>query len=178
MKAEHVTRRMSTLSPIPPRSVSGDYRMSAVIRLLPEELSERHPIDWMTYGDDGLGEAVGAAFKASNGHYFGFEHHFHTRKLGNHGTSILTLYQSPDEAGTLDAALCDLGLTTADTLWIREDLQFIPCDLIRQDDNGNQFRVGTYRCRADETAGQRKLAASFHKQEYWIQAHEPINQCD
>jgi hypothetical protein len=168
---------MSTLSPVPFGSVSGDYRPSAIIRFFPEELSEHHPIEWTRYDDDGLGVAVGAAFKASNGHYFGLEHHFHSRTLGQHGTAIVTLYQSPKEAETMDAALCDLGLTTADLISMRDDLQFARCDLIRQDDNGNQFCVGTYRCRADAVADQRKLTASFHKQDYWIQAHDSVQQC-
>ncbi len=168
---------MITLTPVRFGSISGDYRASAVVRLLPEELSELCLFDWTRYDEDGLGETVGAAFKASNGCYFGFEHHFHARTLGHHGTSVVTPYQSPKEAETLDAVLCDLGLTTADTLWIREDIQLVPCDLMRQDDNGNQFCVGTYRCRADATAEQHNLAASFHKQDYWIQAHEPVNQC-
>ena len=167
---------MSRLAPVRFGSISGDYRASAVVQFSPEELSDRYLIDWTHYDEDGLGETVGAAFRASNGCYFGFEHHFHARTLGHHGTSIVTLYQSPTEAETLDAVLCDLGLTTADTLWIREDVHLVPCDLIRQDDNGNQFCVGTYRCRADATAEQSKLAASFHKQDYWIQAHEPIHQ--
>jgi hypothetical protein len=163
---------MSTLSQIPLGSVSGEYCMAAIVRFLPEELSERVPIDWTRYDDDGLGEAIGAAFKASNGQYFGFNHHFHTRTLGHHGTSIVTLQQSPDEAGTLDEALGLLELTTDDMIWIREDIRLVACDLIRQDDHGNQFCVGTYRCRADAAAEQRKLAASFHKQDYWIRVHE------
>ena len=166
---------MRTLVQIPPKSVSGDYRPSAIIHFLPEELSERHTIDWMRYDDDGLGEALGAAFKASNDHHFGLEHHLHSRRLGQHGTAILTLYQRPHESETIDAALCDLGLTSADIISVRDDIKFTPCELIRQDDNGNQFCVGTYRCRADACAAQRKLAASFHKQDYWIRKHEHLN---
>ena len=168
---------MSTLVQVPHRSVSGDYRESAAIRLVPEELSERHSIDWMHYEEDGLGKAAGAAFRASNGHYFGVVHLFHTRVLGQHGSGILTLHASPEEADTLDAALCDLGLTTADTTWIRDDIHLTPHDLIRQDDHGNRFCVGTYSCRADALAAQRQLAASIHKQDYWIHAHEQATQC-
>jgi len=166
---------MSTLVQVPPRSVSGDYCSSALIRFLPEELSERHTIDWMTYDDDGLGEALGAAFKASNEQYFGLVHHLHSRRLGQHGTAVLTLHLCPHESETLDAALCDLGLTSADIISVREDIKFTPCELIRQDDNGNEFCVGTYRCRADALAQQRKLAAGFHKQDYWIRKHEHLS---
>jgi hypothetical protein len=162
---------MSALVPAPPGSISGDFRPSASIRFLPEELSERFQIEWEHYEIDGLGEAAGAAFKASNGQYFAVEHLYHMRTLGRHGSGLITLFRSPAEAETIDAALCDLELTSEDLTWLRDDIQFTPCDLVRQDDHGNQFTVGTYRCRADATAMIRHLTASAHKQDYWIHDH-------
>lgn len=155
-----------TLVQIPHRSVSGDYRPSAVIRLTPAELSAQHEIDWMRYNDDGLGETLSATFQTPTGEHFRFE--FHVQAPNPH-TAIVTLCHSPAEADTLDTALQILGLTSADCTWLRDDIHFIPHDLIRQDDHGNQFCVGTYRRYADALAAQRQLTANFHKQEYWIQ---------
>ncbi len=44
----------------------------------------------------------------------------------------------------------------------------MPCELWRQDDNGNRFLVGTF---SDRTAAEQKLAEltrTPHKQSYWI----------
>lgn len=45
-----------------------------------------------------------------------------------------------------------------------------PHDLIRLDDNGNQFRVGTFPSRAAAEEKLAQLAAGGHKQTYWVEA--------
>jgi hypothetical protein len=165
---------MPTPSQIPLGSVRGDYRPSAVIGRLPEEFAACLRIDWTRYEDDGWGEAMGAAFRASNGRYFALEHHFHTRRDGVASTSLITLFQDSEEAATIDLALCDLGLTMQDVTWLRDDVRLVPHDLIRQDDYGNQFCVGTFRCHADALAEQGRLTAAVHKQDYWIRAHAEV----
>ncbi len=169
-------RLVNTFVQVPFGSIKGNYLQSAVIRLDPEQLSVRHSIEWTQYVEDGLGPAVGAAFKASNGQYFGVGQLLHYRNQGQHGCGIQTLFESPAEAQTLECGFCDLGITSADIVWIREDLQLPAYDLIRQDDHGNQFLVGTYPLRADALDAQRKISAGVHKQDSWIQAHQPANQ--
>ncbi len=44
----------------------------------------------------------------------------------------------------------------------------MPCELWRQDDNGNRFLVGTFIDRAAAESRLAELARTPHKQAYWI----------
>jgi len=50
----------------------------------------------------------------------------------------------------------------------------MPCDLWRQDDNGNRFPVGTFPDRAAAEARLAELTRFPHKQTYWI-TEQPAN---
>lgn len=161
---------MTIFKQVPSGSLVGDYRPVALLRCLPTELSKRYAIEWTHGVEDGLGEVVGACFTASNGQHFVLEHYPKSPEPGKRCTSVLTLHQSVSAAEALDAVLGDLKMTSEDVEWLREDLRFVPHALIRQDDHGNRFCVGTYLCRADALAAWRTLARGQHKQEYWTEA--------
>jgi hypothetical protein len=44
----------------------------------------------------------------------------------------------------------------------------MPCELWRQDDNGNRFLVGIYSDRAAAEQKMAELTRTLHKQSYWI----------
>ena len=145
----------------------GDYRPSAVLRLLPENIAIAGYGQWLKYHVDGFGETCGIPFLTENGRYVGFEHHYPTRKMKFTGTHILTPFQSSDEAFLLDLILEEFEFTTADLNWIRGDLKLTPHQIVRLDDNGIESSVGVFACKADAQAKIRTFEPAGHKQTYW-----------
>ncbi|MEV0980728.1 SPOR domain-containing protein [Streptomyces sp. NPDC049915] len=52
---------------------------------------------------------------------------------------------------------------------MNESTIFLPWLVIRQDDNGNRYRVGRYATRAEAQRVADGLDATGHKQLYWVE---------
>lgn len=50
-----------------------------------------------------------------------------------------------------------------------QSFNFHPYNLWRQDDNGHQFLIETFPCRADAVNAMKEFEARLHKQTYWIE---------
>ena len=151
---------------IPESELSGSrLTEGACIFRAPEMINIGEPIEWDCYDDDGLGPAKIALFRTDDGTLFSLQHHDLSPRR-----DFMIVYVRPDDIAThVDSALIALGLTSSDLCWIPPTVSLRPARLIRQDDNGVQFRVGDYPCRADAQAMVVRLAAGGHKQAYFIE---------
>lgn len=79
------------------------------------------------------------------------------------------LHLPEDNTAThLDAFLEAFHLTTADLVWVRDDIHLTPHALYRTDTHGGCFLVATHPCRADAMAQFHKLTQAVHKQYYEV----------
>jgi hypothetical protein len=132
----------------------------------PETISIGVPIEWDCYDDDGLGPARFAVFRTDDGILFALQHHQLSPR-----PDLMTVFVMPDDiAPHVDSILVALGLTSADLGWLPPTVSLSPARIIRQDDNGVQFRVGDFPCRADAESTISRLAAGDHKQAYFIES--------
>jgi hypothetical protein len=72
-----------------------------------------------------------------------------------------------------DLLLAAFGLTATDHAWLRENFELTKYELLRQDDNGNEFRIETTRGRADALHKVRVFTDRGRKQLYWAR---PVGQ--
>jgi hypothetical protein len=147
--------------------INGHYEHFAATHLTPEEISERHPVDWERYDEDGLGRAAIAGFYlAGDGHYM----LRHLYQAPRPATTIMLARETADPESKIEEICEDFGFTTGDLEWIREGLHFRNVDLYRQDDNGSEFHIGRFPFRADAAAQLHELAEGGHKQFYEIRS--------
>lgn len=131
----------------------------------PDTLTIGKTIVWDCYEDNGLGPAKTAVFLTADGVVFALEYHELSPRR-----DLMTLLVRPDDIATsVDSVLVALGYTSADLGWLHPAVSLRPARLIRQDDNGVQFIVGDFPCRADAEATICRLAAGGHKQAYFIE---------
>lgn len=131
----------------------------------PETIRLGRAVEWHCYEDDGLGPARIALFRTGEGVWFSLQHHEMSPRR-----DLTTLFVEPtDIAGHVDSALVALGYSSADLAWLPPSVSLTPVRLIRQDDNGVQFAIGDFPCRADAEAAIARLAAGGHKQAYFTE---------
>jgi hypothetical protein len=132
----------------------------------PDTLRIGVPIEWDCYDEeDGLRPAKTALFRAADGTLFGLEYHELSPRR-----ELMTVFVAPDNKGAnVDSVLIALGFTSADLGWLHPSATLSPTRIIRQDDNGVQFIVGDFPCRADAEATIARMAAGGHKQAYFIE---------
>ncbi len=131
----------------------------------PETIRLDRAVEWDCYEDDGLGPVRIALFRTGEGVWFSLQHHEMSPRR-----DLTTLFVEPtDIAGHVDSALVALGCTSADLAWLPPSVLLTPVRLIRQDDNGVQFAIGDFPCRADAEAVIARLAAGGHKQAYFTE---------
>jgi hypothetical protein len=145
--------------------IKGHYEAFAAIHLTPEEISERHPVEWERYDEDGLGRAAIAGFFMTDGGYYMLRHLYQAPRPA---TEILLAADTVEPELKIEEICEDFEFTSADLEWIRVGLRFQNVDLYRQDDNGSEFRIGRFPFRADAAARLRQLAFGGHKQFYEI----------
>gem|GEM_PF-2567416 len=132
----------------------------------PDTVTIGETIQWECYDDDGLGPAKTAVFQTADGVLFALEHHELSPRR-----DLMTVFVRPDDIATyVDSVLVALGYTSSDLGWLPPTVSLRPARIIRQDDNGVQFRVGDFPCRADAEAAIARLAAGGHKQAYFIES--------
>jgi hypothetical protein len=145
--------------------INGHYEPFAAIHPTPEEISERHPVDWERYHENGLGRAAIAGFFLADGGYYMLRHLYEAPRPA---TEIMLAVDTVEPELKIEEICEDFGFTSSDIEWFRRGLRFHNADLYRQDDNGVEVRIGRFPFRADAAARLRQLAFGGHKQFYEI----------
>lgn len=117
------------------------------------------------YVEDGLGRVRDALFKRSDERFFALQY-FESSPCHHW---IIVCVEKGDIGHHVDDVLTELQLTSKDLGWLVEGAVLPRVRVVRQDDNGGQFTVGEYDCRADAMAAIRKLEQAVHKQGYFIE---------
>lgn len=151
---------------IPTHEYSGSgLTEGACVCFTPATLILDPPINWEDYVEAGLGLVRDALFKISDEHFFALQYF----ESSPRNDWIIICVQAGDIGLEVDAVLTELQLTSHDLGWLTEGAVLPAMRVIRQDDNGAQFTVGEYACRADAMAAIRKLEQAVHKQGYFIE---------
>lgn len=95
----------------------------------------------------------------SMGNQFELRHLADRVQIISHGAAEVEIFEQVLELLDLDSDWLS---------WINPDLQLVPHEIWRQDDNGQSFVIRTARCRADAARMVRRLESSPHRQMYWI----------
>lgn len=84
-------------------------------------------------------------------------------------TQIGLLYAKETLTDELEDVLESLELTSKNLTWFDKNIKLYPHELWRQDDNGHQFLIETFPCKADAVRAMKEFEARLHKQTYWVQ---------
>lgn len=136
------------------------------IRLIPAEVEKRTGLHFTwTSGDLGPMEALIA--ETISGQKFGLFRHKNA-PIQEH-TSIVIREPTENVTLALDDVLDSLGIETKEMISFHPQYHFADCRLVRQDDHGQKFEVGSFHARSDAVIAMRELESRMHKQTYWVE---------
>lgn len=113
--------------------------------------------------DDGLGQVMSTGARLPNGRVCALN-----RYLATSEGWVVELEPSQDMLGDVNAVLTALCVLDEEITWIPENYSFPQVEVCRQDDNGIEFIVGTFRFEAQAAQVVARLSSGGHKQAYWV----------
>lgn len=145
----------------------GDYRPFAELNIKSSAIEEKFGVVFEDSFEEGLGESKLGAFVTQQGTQFFLEHFLPS------GERIIMQIGLLNNVKTLalhlDETLEVLELTSKNLTWFDKNIKLHPHELWRQDDNGHQFLIETFPCKADAVRAMKEFEARLHKQAYWVQ---------
>lgn len=147
--------------------VKGDYRAFAETNLKASKIEEKFGFVFENIYADGLGETKLAGFVTDFGTQFFLEEFYPNTEQSIIQIGILN--NGETLAPHLDEVLEVLEITSTDLSWYDEKIKFHSHELWRQDDNGHQFLIEVFLCRANAVKAMREFEARLHKQTYWVE---------
>lgn len=151
---------------------AGDYRPTAAIRQIADNIYNQFHIYFDDIEEDGLGRAKVAFLRTPQDCCYILEEFLDGEESSRGTITIFCLYNAMTMTSDLEEILIELELEVDSVIWSADEICFQKHEVWRQDDNGNRFLISVTPNRADAVLLERRLSKIPHKQTYWTERRE------